>query len=176
MDANIQYIISKELNKALRTFNASGGAALLMDSNNGEILSLVSLPNFDINLRENISHKKYMNKITKGVYELGSIFKTFTIALALDNNIVSQKTVIKNIPRSIKCSKYEISDIKDFPRDLSVEDILIRSSNVGTLLIARKLGKNKFKEFIENTNLLNSLDLQIEEVGQPINLFGINVS
>ena len=54
-----------------------------MDVENGEILSLVSLPNFDINLRANLHENKYMNKITKGIYELGSIFKTFTIALAL---------------------------------------------------------------------------------------------
>ena len=77
LDTNIQYLISKELNEALITFNAKGGASLLMDVNNGEILSLVSLPNFDINLREQVRDKKYMNKITKGVYELGSIFKTF---------------------------------------------------------------------------------------------------
>ena len=58
-----------------------------MDIENGEILSLVSLPNFDINQREQVRDKNYMNKITKGVYELGSIFKTFTIALALENDI-----------------------------------------------------------------------------------------
>ena len=62
-----------------------------MDVNNGEILSLVSLPDFDINKRANVKDKKYINKITKGVYELGSIFKTFTIALALDNDLVNLK-------------------------------------------------------------------------------------
>ena len=66
-----------------------------MDVHTGEILSLVSLPNFDINKRANVKDKKYMNKITKGVYELGSIFKTFTIALALENNLVTSKTTIK---------------------------------------------------------------------------------
>ena len=78
------------------------------------------------------------NKITKGVYELGSIFKTFTIALALEKNLVAPDTIIKNIPKKIKCSIHEISDIKEFPKNLSVEDILIRSSNIGTLLIAKK--------------------------------------
>ena len=58
-----------------------------MDVNNGDIISLVSLPNFNINQRLNIKDKKYINKITKGVYELGSIFKTFTVALALDHKI-----------------------------------------------------------------------------------------
>ena len=168
LDSNIQYVINKELEKSISTFKATGGGSLLMDIENGDILSLVSLPNFDINARVNINDKKYINKITKGVYELGSIFKTFTIALALENNIVSSNTIIKDIPRSVKCSKYEISDIKKFPKDLSVEDILIRSSNIGTLLIARKIGEEKFRQFIKDTRLLKSPDLQIEEVGSPI--------
>ena len=79
-----------------------------MDVNSGDILSLVSLPNFNINKRMLIENKKYTNKITKGVYELGSIFKTFTIALALENNLVTSKTIIKNIPRSLKCSIHKI--------------------------------------------------------------------
>ena len=61
---------------------------------------------------------KYINKITKGVYELGSVFKTFTIALAIENNLVTPKTIIKNIPRKLKCSIHEISDIKEFPKNL----------------------------------------------------------
>ena len=168
LDTNIQYLINKELNKALDTFNATGGGAILMDVNNGEILSLVSLPDFNLNLRENNRDKRFLNKITKGVYELGSIFKTFTIALALDNNLVTPETIIKDIPKSVKCSKHNISDIKDFPKKLSVEDILIRSSNIGTLLIARKIGEEKFKKFIEESNLLKIPDIQLEEVGNPI--------
>ena len=103
--------------------------ALLLDVNNGEVISLVSLPNFDINKRENILDKKYINKITKGVYELGSIFKTFTIALALENDLVTPETIIEDIPRSLKCSIHKISDMKEHPKNLSVEEILVRSSN-----------------------------------------------
>ena len=139
-----------------------------MDVNNGEVLSLVSLPNFNINKRANIADKNYINKITKGVYELGSIFKTFTIALALEKNLVSPETIIKNIPRKIKCSVYEISDIKKFPKDLSVEDILIRSSNIGTLMLAKKIGERDYKDFIKETNLLNTPELELEELGTPL--------
>ena len=168
LDTNIQYLINKELNNSLNTFKATGAAALLLNVENGDILSLVSLPNFNINMRSDLKNKKYINKITKGVYELGSIFKTFTLAIALDNEIVTPKTNIKDIPNSIRCSKYKISDIKVFPKNLSAEDILIRSSNVGTLMIARKIGEEKFKKFINETNLLKSPNLQLEEVGNPI--------
>ena len=168
LDTNIQYIISKELKESLKTFKATGGGALLMDVNNGDIISLVSLPNFNINKRLHLKDKKYTNRITKGVYELGSIFKTFTVALALENNLVSSQTIIENIPRSINCSVHKISDIKEHPADLSVQEILIRSSNVGSAILAKKIGEQKFKEFINNTRLIQSPELEIEEVGVPL--------
>ena len=168
LDTNIQHIVDDELNRALETFNATGGGALLMDVNNGEVLSLVSLPNFDINKRANITDKNYTNKITKGIYELGSIFKTFTIALAIEKGLVSPETIIKDIPRKIKCSIHEISDIKQFPKDLSVEDILIRSSNVGTLMLAKKIGEQNYKDFIKETNLLDTPEFELEELGTPL--------
>ena len=167
LDSNIQYVINKELNEAIETFNATGGAALLMNVNNGDIISLVSLPNFNINQRATIKDKKYINKITKGVYELGSIFKTFTIALALENNIVKKDTVIKNIPKKFQCSIHEITDMKEHPINLSTEEILVRSSNVGSVILAKKIGENIFKEFIEKTNLTKSPEIELEEVGTP---------
>ena len=168
LDSNIQHIIDEELNKSIVTFSASGGGAVLMDANNGEVLSLVSLPNYNINIRQDITDKNYINKITKGVYELGSIFKTFTIALALEKKIVSSDTVISNIPRKIECSIHQISDIKQFPKELSVEDILIRSSNIGTLMLARKIGEQDYKHFINKINLLQTSDFELEEVGSPL--------
>ena len=109
-----------------------------MDVNNGEIISLVSLPNFNINKRSTINDTKYINKITKGVYELGSIFKTFTVALALDHKMVDPDTIIKNIPKDIKCSIHKITDMKEHPKNLTVEEILVRSSNVGSVILAKK--------------------------------------
>ena len=169
MDTNLQYIIQNELKNSMEIFKAKGAAGLLMDSNNGEILSLVSLPNFDINKRQKISDRNYNNKITNGVFELGSIFKTFTVALAIDKKIVEPNTLIKNIPKKIKCSRHEISDIKEFPKDLTVEDILIRSSNVGTLKIARKIGEEQLRKFFNDLNLLKKIKFDIEEVGTPHN-------
>ena len=167
LDSNVQYIINKELNKAIETFDATGGGAILMDVNNGDVISLVSLPNFNINQRTNIKDKKFINKITKGVYELGSIFKTFTVALAIDHNLVRQDTIIKNIPKKIRCSVHEITDMKEHPKNLSVEEILIRSSNVGSVLLAKKIGEKNYKEFIKKTGLTNNPQIELEEVGVP---------
>ena len=167
LDSNIQHIINKELNKAIDVFNASGAGALLMNVNSGEIISLISLPNFNINQRKTIKDKKYINKITKGVYELGSIFKTFTIALALEHKLVDANTIIENIPRKIKCSIHDITDMKEHPKDLSVEEILVRSSNLGSVVLARNIGEDKYKEFIKKTKLTKNPEIELEEVGTP---------
>ena len=167
LDSNIQYIINKELNNAIETFDATGGGALLMNVNNGDIISLVSLPNFNINQRIIIKDKKFINKITKGVYELGSIFKTFTIALALEHKLVDTNTIIENIPKKIRCSIHEITDIKEHPSNLSVEEILVRSSNVGSVLLAKKIGKENYKKFIKDTNITQNPKIELEEVGVP---------
>ena len=167
LDTNIQYFVKQELDLALETFQAQGAAALLMDSKNGEVLSLVSLPDYNINIRQEIKDKKYTNKITKNLYELGSVFKTFTVALALQEKLVEPNTKINNITKKIKCSKYQISDIHEFPKSMTVEDILIESSNIGSIKIAKKVGEDKFKEFIKNLNLLNVPELEIDEISYP---------
>ena len=167
LDSNIQYIINQELNEAIKTFSATGGGALLLNSNNGDIISLVSLPNFNINQRMTIKDKKFINKITKGVYELGSIFKTFTVALALESKIVDIDTIIENVPKKIKCSIHEITDMKEHPKHLSVEEILVRSSNVGSVILAKKIGEENYKKFIKKTKLTKTPVIELEEVGVP---------
>ncbi|MDC0409486.1 penicillin-binding protein 2 [Pelagibacteraceae bacterium] len=167
LDSNIQYIINNELEDAIKTFKATGAGALLMDVNNGDIISLVSLPNYDINQRVSIKNDKYINKITKGVYELGSIFKTFTIALALEHKLVETKTIIKDIPKKIRCSVHEIKDMKEHPSNLSVENILIRSSNLGSVILAKKIGEQNYKDFIKKTKITENPNIELEEIGAP---------
>ena len=96
LDSNLQYAIRDELVKAKVDFRNEGSGAILMNVENGEILSLVSLPDYNLNQRKSINDDIYTNKITHGVYELGSVFKTFTIAAGLENNIIKKDTVFKN--------------------------------------------------------------------------------
>ncbi len=170
LDTNIQFLIKKDLEQSLVDFQAKGAAGLLMDVRNGEVLSLVSLPDYNINLRKNISNLEYTNKITKGVFELGSIFKTFTIALALEEKLYTPDTVIKNIPESINCSKHKkISEHDKLPKDLTVKEILVRSSNIGSTMIAQKLGEERFKNFFNEISLLNTISFELDEIGVPLN-------
>ena len=169
LDINLQYLIREELLQSISDFKAKGAASVLMDVKTGEILSLISLPDYNLNIRQDIKDKNFTNKITKGVFELGSIFKTFTIALAMENNLFSPNTIIKNIPNEVKCSKYTISEHDEMPSSLSLKQILIRSSNIGTIKVARKVGENKLRTFLEDLNLLNTIDFELDEIGSPLN-------
>ena len=169
LDTEIQYLIREELIKFQEIFNSYGSTAILMNVNNGEILSMVSLPDFDLNKREDISDKKFINRSTKGVYELGSVFKTFTLAAGLQQNVIQEDTLFKNLPKKIKCAGRSISEYDmDIPSSLTAEEILIRSGNIGSIKIAQKVGLENFKDFLENLDLLNKIQFDIEEVGNPI--------
>ena len=100
VDTDIQFLIRKELKKYKEIFRSKGIAAILMNVNNGEILSMVSLPDFDLNKRETIKDTNYINRITKGVYELGSVFKTFTIAAGLDAGLIEPETEFLNLKKN----------------------------------------------------------------------------
>ena len=169
LDTEIQYLIREELIKFQEIFNSYGSTAILMNVNSGEIISMVSLPDFDLNKREDISDKKFINRSTKGVYELGSVFKTFTLAAGLQQNVIQEDTLFKNLPKKIKCAGRSISEYDmDIPSSLTAEEILIRSGNIGSIKIAQKVGLENFKDFLENLDLLNKIQFDIEEVGNPI--------
>ena len=168
LDANLQYLIRKELISAESDFHNIGSAAILMNVENGEILSLVSLPDYDLNQRISISDNIYTNKITLGVYELGSVFKTFTIAAGLENKVINPNTIFKNLETSLTCDKYTISEHDKLPKNLSVEQILVRSSNIGSVKIAQKVGMENYKEFLNSLELFQAIDFDLEEVGVPL--------
>ncbi len=169
LDTEIQYLIRQELLKFQNIFNSYGSTAILMNVNNGEILSMVSLPDFDLNKRENISDKKFINRSTKGVYELGSVFKTFTLAAGLKHNVIQEDTLFENLPKKIKCAGRSISEYDmDIPSTLTAEEILIRSGNIGSIKIAQKVGLENFKNFLDDLDLLNKTQFDIEEIGNPI--------
>ena len=168
LDSNLQHLIRNELINAKVDFNNIGSGAILMNVESGEILSLVSLPDYDLNQRVSISDDVYTNKITLGVYELGSVFKTFTIAAGLENKIINSNTIFENLENRLTCDKYTITEHDKLPKNLSVEQILIRSSNIGAVRIAQKIGIEKYKNFLNTLGLLKAINFDLEEVGIPL--------
>ena len=169
VDRDIQFLIRNELIKFNKIFDTKGSAAILMNVDNGEILSLLSLPDFDLNKRKKITDLDYINRATKGIYEFGSVFKTFTLAGAFDKKIIQPETKFLDLPKTLKCAGFNIREYdKDIPKDLTAEQILIRSGNIGSVRIAQKLGEKKFKSFLSKIGLLDRIDFDIEEVGTPM--------
>ena len=166
LDKDLQYLIKEELSKSKDIFQNIGSAAILMDINNGNIISMVSLPDFDLNKREKINDVKYINRATKGVYEFGSVFKTFTLAAGLQYSVVEPDTEFKDLKKKITCAGNSISEYDDkIPSDLTAEEILIRSGNIGSVRIAEKVGIENYNEFLQNIGIISNLEFDIQEVG-----------
>ena len=169
VDKDLQHLIREELIKFNKIFKTKGSAAILMNVRNGEILSLVSLPDFDPNKRKKISDVNFINRATKGVYEFGSVFKTFTLAAAFDEKIIEPQTKFTDLPKSLTCAGFPIREYdQKIPSDLTAEQILIRSGNIGSVKIGQKIGEDKFKLFLSKLGILEKIDFDIEEVGRPI--------
>ena len=169
VDADIQFLIREELLRFQEIFRAKGSAAILMNVNSGNIISMVSLPDFNLNKRETIKDVNYINRATKGVYELGSVFKTFTIAAGLDEGLIEPDTKYLNLEKRLSCDKFMIREYSDkTPKDITVEQILIRSGNIGSVKIGQKIGEEKFKTFLKKIGVLSKIKFDIEEVGEPI--------
>ena len=169
LDKELQYIIRDELINAQKIFRNIGGAGILMNINNGEILSLVSVPDFNLNIRKDISDINYINRATKGVYELGSVFKSFTIAAGLNYGLISPDDMFLNLEKKLKCGRRTISEYdENLSKDLSVEDILVHSSNIGSVKIGQIIGQEKLQTFLKKIGILSQLDFDIEETGKPL--------
>ena len=170
VDKDVQFLIRKELIKYQEIFKSKGSAAILMNINNGHILSLISLPDFNPNERQNLTDVNFINRVTKGTYELGSVFKPFTFASALNENLIKPETEFLDLPKSINCDKHRIGEYDNkIPTDLTAEQILIRSGNIGSVRIGQKIGSNKHKSFLEKIGVLSQINFDIDEVAPQKN-------
>ena len=168
IDIKIQALVEEILENGIKLMGAKGGSVILMDSKTGEIMSLASFPKFNPNLRprnlfkNDPSNSPIFNRAVQGIYELGSVFKIFPVALGLDTKLIETDTKF-NTHNPIRISGRTISDHKYFGPNLTVEDIIIKSSNIGTVRIAQKIGSNNLKKFYEDLGLLDSTTLELPE-------------
>ena len=171
LDTLIQSQVRDTLEKAIEDYSAKGAASLLMNVNSGEIISLVSLPDFDINRRTLVNDEKYLNKITLGVYELGSVFKTFTIANALELKLIDENTLFKNLEKQVyNCGYSQPIDEhdKNLKRDLTTSEILVKSSNIGTIKIIEKIGIENYKNFLTKLGIFEKTSIELPEKGKSL--------
>lgn len=167
LDIRIQDILHDELLNGVKEFGAKAAAGIVMDVNNGEIIALSSLPEFDPNLQNEANSIQRFNRVTNGVYELGSVFKIFTNAMALDHDLI-QRSDIYNVKNPIKQGRFTIRDDHYVKDELSVDEIFAYSSNIGTVKIAEKIGVDYQKEFLSKIGLLKKVEADFPGLGRPI--------
>jgi cell division protein FtsI (penicillin-binding protein 3) len=171
LDTVIQSQVRDALEKAIADYSARGAASLLMNVNSGEIISLVSLPDFDINRRTLVNDEKFLNKITLGIYELGSVFKALTIANALELKLIDENTLFKNLEKQIyNCGTSQpINEHdKNLKRDLTTTEILVKSSNIGTVKIIEKIGIENHKNFLTKLGIFDKASVELPEKGKSL--------
>lgn len=163
----IQNIAHHELENAIKTFRADGGAAIVFNVKNGEILALTSLPDYEPNLPSSFSNNKLFNRATVGVYEVGSVMKLFTVAIGLETkSIVPTDSVDATKPLAI--GKRPITDFQPQSRMLTIPEVLIYSSNIGTAQVILKVGAEKQKEYLKKCALLDPLQFELPEKAAPL--------
>ena len=167
VDQSVQFIIRETLLDSINIFSAKGASAVLMEAGSGKILSMVSLPDYNPNDRSELKNKDNLfNKNSKGLYELGSVFKTFVIANALELKKVTRDKVYKNLPSQVICGKFFIKEYKysKDKKNLSVNDILVESSNIGTIRIIQDSGLETYQNFLEKLEIFDYSGIELPEV------------
>jgi cell division protein FtsI (penicillin-binding protein 3) len=167
IDLRLQHILHEELSRAVQDFTAIGGAGIVMDVHTGEVLALVSLPDFDPNKSSTATPETTFNRVTLGTYEMGSIFKTFTAAMALDAHTTTLAGGY-DASHPITIGRFTIHDYHDMHRWLSVPEIFEHSSNIGAAKMAMDAGSDRFKEFLGRLGLLRAPTFEIPEIGAPL--------
>jgi cell division protein FtsI (penicillin-binding protein 3) len=167
IDIRVQYALADELEAAMRAYQAKGAAGLVMDVNTGEVLGMVSLPDFDPNNVRGVGPKERFNRATLGVYELGSTFKTFTFAAALDSGMVDFSDGY-DATKPLKVSRFLIRDDHPKKRFLSLPEIFTYSSNIGTARMALDLGAERQQHFLGELGFLQPATIELSEVGAPL--------
>ncbi len=167
IDIRAQHILREELAQQVAEFRAIGGSAMVMDSNNGEVLAMVSLPDFDSNTPSLASPESRFNRNTLGVYEMGSTFKVFTFAAALEYGTTNFNAVY-DASRPIEIGRFTIHDFRGQNRRLTMPEVFMYSSNIGTVRMAMQFGRERQREFLSRLGLTRPATFELPEIGPPI--------
>jgi len=167
IDIRLQHVVRQELAAAVEEFRAIGGAALVLDAPSGEVLALVSLPDFDPNNPGAADSDTRFNRITLGTYEPGSTFKIFNAAAALDYGVTTMRDGY-DASKPIQISRFTISDYKGQKRWLTLPEIMMHSSNIGSARMGIDLGRERQRQFLSRLGMLKPAQFELPEVAAPL--------
>ncbi|MDD3370544.1 MAG: penicillin-binding protein 2 [Alphaproteobacteria bacterium] len=167
VDLRVQSIMRRELQAAMKAYRAQAAAGIVMDIRTGELLSLVSLPDFDPSRAGSANDKQMFNRATLGVYEMGSTFKIFNTAYALDSGS-ARLSDIYDTTHPLEIGRHTIRDFEKEDRNLNVAEIFTHSSNIGSARMAQRFGGERQRAFLTRLGLIDRQPLEIPEVGTPL--------
>jgi cell division protein FtsI (penicillin-binding protein 3) len=168
ISGRLQQALEHELLAAMTTYSAIGAAGIVMDIHTSEVLAMTSLPQLNPNAAGQGSPEARFNRATLGVYELGSTYKPFTVAMAMDDGHVKSMGQMYNCPGALKAGRFSITDTHPFNRACSVAEIMKESSNIGTAQIAAQVGGVRQKAFLEKMGFLAPVSIELREKGRTL--------
>ncbi|WP_114228440.1 MULTISPECIES: peptidoglycan D,D-transpeptidase FtsI family protein [Sphingomonas] len=168
INSSVQQALEHELLDAKTTFSALGAAGVIIDIHTGEVMAMASLPQLNPNVAGNADPEARFNRATQGVWELGSTFKPFTVAMAFETGKVRSMGQIYPCPLALKAYGRTITDTHPFGRDCSVAEIMEESSNIGTAQIAAQVGATDQKRYLKAMGFLNPMPFELKEKGRPL--------
>ncbi|NRB36239.1 MAG: penicillin-binding protein 2 [Rhodobacteraceae bacterium] len=170
LDLTVQAATEEVLAGGMAVMNAEGASAVVMDIHTGEVVAIASLPDFDPNdrprpaLGDDPSISPLFNRAVQGVYELGSVFKIFTAAQAMDLGLAAPETEI-DTTGPLRWGRFKINDFRHYGNRMSVTKIIEKSSNIGTARLAQQIGAVRQKNFLESLGLFDPTPLELTEAG-----------
>lgn len=171
LDLTVQATVTEVLEGGMHMLNAKGASAVLMDVYTGEVISLVSLPDFDPNLRPapptegEPADSPLFNRAVQGYYELGSVMKSFAVAQALDAGAVTPQTII-DTRGPLTWGRFRINDFRNYGPQLSVKDVMVKSSNIGTARIMQPIGAEAQQDFLRKFGFLDPAPIELAEAAR----------
>jgi cell division protein FtsI (penicillin-binding protein 3) len=171
ISSRVQQALEHELLQAKTQFNAVGAAGVLLDIHTGEVLAMTSLPQLNPNIAGNMDQEARFNRATLGVFELGSTFKPFTVAMALDTgDVKSMGQIYPCYDRFLRPNGRAVTDTHPFGRPCSVAEIMMESSNIGTAQIAGQVGTESMREFLKGMGFLDKVEIELPERGRSLTI------
>jgi len=166
IDVRLQGILNEEIDKTIKEFKAIGAVGIIADPNNGEILALVSKPDFDPHNPSLANSEELFNRASLGAYEMGSVFKSLTMAIGFDTKSITFHDAYDIT--YMKIGRFQLKDTHPKRGWHSVAEIFLHSSNIGVSQIALEVGKINFKKYLKNLGLFDQLKIELPERATPL--------
>jgi cell division protein FtsI (penicillin-binding protein 3) len=167
IDIRVQSIVHDELQLAMERYRAIAAGAVVLDVHTGEVIAMASLPDYDSNKPADALDPDRLNRMSAGLYEMGSTFKAFTTAMALDSGLVNMRSRF-DASKPLRIAGFTINDFHGKKRVLSVPEIFIYSSNIGTAKMADVVGMEGHQEFLHRVGLLDKMPFELAETATPV--------